>query len=688
MSRIKEVRKQRWWIMAVGIMMVVSILLWNHSLLKIVHAATNEEEEKKEQEVMYGIGSVSKVVVSAAVMKLKDEGKIDIDAPLTNYIEEFEMMDERYKQITPRMLLNHTSGLPGNTLNNAMLLGDSDTYNHDHLLFALKKQRLKADPGAFAVYCNDGFSLAEILVERVTGKSFTDYMIKELAEPLGVSHMTTPQKRLENGKLAGIFDAQTGKSLPMEAANVIGSGGVYATAEDLCRFSQIFMENGRNGEGILSEESKKEMEYSSYEKQVNPDNQASNLSYGLGWDSVNTYPFTQYGIKALVKGGDTSYYHASLTVLPQKNISCAVFASGSDSSSMECQLAVQEIILSYLEEIGEINRKDETSLEEAQNGPADTIPKQLMKLSGWYAGHEMFHLEIKEDGTLLLKNTGTGQDTTQTYQYHEDGKFYSTEGDYISSSGSLLKGNNGRVGSSFLEFKKLENNEEYLMAGIYETYPGLGSTTSYLPIAQKLDTKQTSKSGISEWKKQSGTEFYMVSEKASSTAYLQSFMVKPLILMEPEGYLVFEGTSLKMAKVKDESHAEFFETIPGQAGRDLNDYELSTHDGKTYLSYYGSEYLSSKDIDEFPIEDEEVVIGKDGKAIWFHCGKEQSDRLITIETPKEGAFYVYDHTGKEMTCVSSSWVLGSGRQFLLPEDGRIAFAGPAGASFRIHYSSK
>ncbi|SEL51111.1 serine hydrolase domain-containing protein [Paenibacillus sp. OK003] len=80
---------------------------------------------------IYGIGSTSKMVLTTAVMKLVDEGKIDLDLPVVNYIRDFKMKDNRYKQITPRMLLNHSSGLLGSTGSNATLYGDNDTYSHD-----------------------------------------------------------------------------------------------------------------------------------------------------------------------------------------------------------------------------------------------------------------------------------------------------------------------------------------------------------------------------------------------------------------------------------------------------------------------------------------------------------------------------------------------------------------------------
>lgn len=91
---------------------------------------------------IYGIGSVSKMFGAVALMQLVQEGKVNLDAPLTDYIPEFEMADERYKEITPRMLLNHTSGILGGSHHDAMLLGDRNENYTTQVLAKLKTQRL------------------------------------------------------------------------------------------------------------------------------------------------------------------------------------------------------------------------------------------------------------------------------------------------------------------------------------------------------------------------------------------------------------------------------------------------------------------------------------------------------------------------------------------------------------------
>ena len=125
---------------------------------------------------------MSKTYTAAAVLKLVDEGKVELDAPVTAYLPDFTMADGRYTDITVRMLLNHSSGLPGSTIANGFLLNDPDTLAADTLLEELSGQTLKAEPGAFSVYCNDGFTLAELVVEAVSGMDFDDYMRQAILE--------------------------------------------------------------------------------------------------------------------------------------------------------------------------------------------------------------------------------------------------------------------------------------------------------------------------------------------------------------------------------------------------------------------------------------------------------------------------------------------------------------------------
>ena len=78
------------------------------------------------EDILYGIGSVSKTYTAAAVLTLAQDGKLELEDPVTEYLPGFTMADERYEDITVRMLLDHSSGLMGDSTRDAFLFGDTD----------------------------------------------------------------------------------------------------------------------------------------------------------------------------------------------------------------------------------------------------------------------------------------------------------------------------------------------------------------------------------------------------------------------------------------------------------------------------------------------------------------------------------------------------------------------------------
>ena len=153
------------------------------------------------------------------------DGKVSLDAPVTRYLPDFKMADERYKDITVRMLLNHSSGILGTGLSDAMLFGEASTRAHDTLLEKLSTQRLAADPGAFSVYCNDGFSLAELVVEAITDMDFMDYVDEHILAPLDLDRTFAPGGDFDANDLAPIYRGTDPRALPQDALNAIGAGG-------------------------------------------------------------------------------------------------------------------------------------------------------------------------------------------------------------------------------------------------------------------------------------------------------------------------------------------------------------------------------------------------------------------------------------------------------------------------------
>lgn len=600
------------------------------------------------KETMYGIGSTSKMFTTASVMKLVDEGKINLDTPLVEYITDFKMIDERYKQITPRMLLNHSSGLQGSSLGNAFLFNDNDTYAHDNLLKQLSTQRLKADPGAFSVYCNDGFTLAEILVERVSDLKFTEFIHQYFTEPLEMKHTKTSQDVLELSKLAGLYYPTHPLQLPNETVNVIGTGGIYSTAEDMVQFSQIFTGQKKD---ILSDNAVLAMEQEEYKKGLWPKEADNSIDYGLGWDSVRLFPFNDYKIKALNKGGDTILYHASLVVLPEQNMAAAVLSSGGSSSTNE--LLANELLLQAMKEKGAIKDiKPEKSF--GKPVKAD-MPNDITKYSGYYGTmNQQIKVAIK-DGELSLSMPSVPEFPEQKYVYTSEGSFVNQEG---SSKVSIVTEKNGRT---------------YLWNREYATIPGLGQLALSQYSAEKMENQALPKETEDIWAKREGKKYYAVSEKFSSLIYMMDPTLKISRTKELMGYV---GDK----KITSPNTAVSQHQIPGMGSRDTAEYRFYTKEGIEYLEAAGSLYVSEdKVIPLYKGKHSTVTVQTDGNARWYSIPKAVAGKKMTVAMPEQGAYAVYDGKG---TCVNYTIISGN-HEVVLPENGTIVFAGEAGSSFNI-----
>ncbi|WJH28916.1 beta-lactamase family protein [Paenibacillus sp. CC-CFT742] len=606
-------------------------------------------------DTIYGIGSTSKMVVTTAVMKLVDEGEIDLDVPVIHYVPDFKMEDERYKEITARMLLNHSSGLPGTSSSSAILFGDNDTYAHDTLLDQLATQKLKADPGAYSVYSNDGFSLAEILVERISGMSFTAYMHHYITEPLGMNNTKTPQDLISDNKMAVTYSALHNGQLPQENTNMIASGGIYSTAEDLVQFAQIFTGEVK---GILSSESAEAMAAEEYKNGMWPEDSDSSISYGLGWDSVNLFPFNEYGIQAVAKGGNTISYHSSLIVLPEYNMAAAVTSSGG-TSTMD-QLIATELLLGALEEKDFITeRKPDKSFGKPVSA---TMPKGLSAYSGIYGGgaSSLLNIDVQADGQLNLSAPLTPNSAEQKYKYTTDGTFTNDEG------------------TEKLMFVEEDNGNIYLWSRSYQSMPGLGQIASSEYKAEKLETTELSPDVAAAWQKREGKNYFLVNEKYTSTVYDSATPIIPIHLFDEMPGLVYTNTII------DANLAVNQLQIPGLAGRDTMEYEFFKENGVEYVSAGGKVYASQDAVKPlYSGNQSKTTIQTNGYATWYSIPATAAGKVMTVQMPSKGAFTVYNQAG-----ISINHTVVSGQnEVVLPKNGIIVFAGDIGSAFEITLAS-
>lgn len=647
---------------------VLSACAWSKGIT--IQAESVQDIDMNEGEDVYGIGSTSKMFTTVAVMKLAEEGKIDLDKALVTYIPEFKMEDDRYVDITPRMLLDHSSGIMGTVMKDAFLYGESDKRYHDTFLEKLSNQRLKADPGEYSVYCNDGFTLAEILVERVSGMDFSEYVDNLITSPLGMSHTFTPTFNFDETYIKPLYYGDN--VLPYEKTQPIGSGGIYSSVEDLCKFSQIFM---RDNVGILSEKTLGEMEKPWYlSKKLCQEEGDSQFGFGLGWDAVNTYPYNQYGIQALSKGGATNGYYTNLTVLPEQNLSIAVSISGGNYKLP--QLAAQEILLEVLQEEGIID--EILGRKETPEYTVAVIPEHMKAYEGYYMSMGMMKITFSDENTMKIEQIDGEKHLVQDFVYTDSGEFMSNNGGYIGASG-LMEAESGNSGFCKLHFSEEPNGKTYLMGTVYETLYGLGESCVTAAFAEKADDVSLTDEVESAWAKRDNKRYYLVDEKYNSGSYLNESYTKVKRVEEQKGYT--EVTSLATnCRIIDEDNAISKLQVPIMLGRDLVDYHFYSEDGVEFLKLGDRLYVSEDVMSSTKDMKAQIHIDSSLNSQWFYIENDDAGEELTIEVPKDGEYYVYN---KNNVCVTSSLFTYGNNTIVLPKEGFLVFVGEQGATFTI-----
>ena len=600
-------------------------------------------------DILYGIGSVSKIYTTVAVMQLAEAGRVSLDAPVTRYLKDFKMADERYRQITVRMLLNHSSGLMGSHFENAMLFGDADPVAADSLLEQLSTQRLKADPGAYSVYCNDGFTLAELVVEAVTGMEFMDYVRTRILKPAGLENTFAPGDSFDTGRLAKSYRGADTRALPQDCLNLVGTGGIYATASDLAAFGGALI-----GTKLLRQSSLNAMAAPEYDRGIWPDTDAPDaLRYGLGWDAVEWLPFSQSGIQALVKGGDTLRYHAGLVVIPEYHMAAAVLSSGGASTYNEMTAA--QMLAAALKARGVVLDESLPLLPEA--APA-AMPAELTENAGYYGSTAaQYRVDVTDDGTLTMRVLTMPSVPAQAFTYCDDGTFRDT------------------TGQAALRFVKEANGQLYLYQQAVGLLPGLGMMPTANYAAVKLPENDITPEVQAAWDRYLSTSFLPMGEKYSSQTYLAlaDSTAQETAELVP-GYV---GAS----RIVDSTSALYELQIPGANGRDGQDIHVYEQSGITWMDVNGALYMSAEGAPVlYTGPDSYSTVQENGYARWYRVGG-NAGKSMTVRVPEDAGFWVYDTDGQ----VTASSVLWGDTRAELPQDGFVVFAGDPGARFHLSF---
>ena len=309
----------------------LALAVFNANQPAYVHAYGWRDREKQlpfeVNTVTYG-ASLTKAVFATLVMQLVDEGKLDLDKSIADYLpkplpayEKYADLagDERWRKFTLRILLDHTSGMP-----NFRFINPDGKLN------------IKFEPGTRYSYCGEGINLAQFVLEEGLGWKVGDLLNERFFGPLGMANTSLTWRDAFAANLANGHDEQ-GKSLGHKPrGSVRAAGSMDTTISDYAKFVTALMQGRLLSPKAMAEMTRAQIEiFSEYQfpvaagpapTQDTDENRAVGLAYGLGWGVLQ---HTLYG-KAFFKEGHDDGWGNYAIIFSESGTGIAMLSNSSN----------------------------------------------------------------------------------------------------------------------------------------------------------------------------------------------------------------------------------------------------------------------------------------------------------------------------------------------------------------------
>ncbi|WP_253188646.1 serine hydrolase domain-containing protein [Actinomyces naeslundii] len=347
------------------------------------------------QKSLFRVASVSKIPTSIAAMQLVEQGKVDLDADISAYLD-FEIERRFDEPLTLRHLLTHSAGfeehgsLTPTTDLEAYVKNDPPTQ-----AFA---------PGTTPGYSNYGMALAGYIVQRVSGQPFETYVREHVLEPAGMTTSTYEQPLPKDmADLLGPGYTSTGEEVPFELMGDFPAGSLTVSAPDFAAFMNAQLSRSPK---LLREETWEQM-WSPGLGEDKLGNRAKAGEMGLGY-----FDLSRHGRRIVGHGGDIQGWHSQFELYPEEKtgifISYNGDGNGSDSSNNLREDLAQGFADRYFpgDAVKASGSKD--SAERARQVAGSYVPSRTFWttfLSAWMPAYSSVSIEHTGDGKLKVDKT-------------------------------------------------------------------------------------------------------------------------------------------------------------------------------------------------------------------------------------------------------------------------------------------
>jgi CubicO group peptidase (beta-lactamase class C family) len=350
----------------------------------------------------YRIGSLTKTFVAVLVMRLRDEGRLDLDDPLDKHLPGTEAGSRTIAQ-----LLSHTSGLASETPSPWWERTPGEI--RPQLPDILGDDPFRHPPGRRHHYSNPGFALLGAVVGQLRGQPWGEVLRKEVLEPLGMARTSLlPQEPYATGYAVHPFADVLMPEAVHETGLMAPAGQMWSTVDDLCRFATFLM---HGADGVLSADTATEMRQPSSA----PENATWEQAYGLGTQLMRAGGRMLAGHTGSMPG-----FLCALWVDPEEDLGAAVLTN--TTSGVPVGLVAADLM--------SIVSTNEPKIPEPWK-PLSTVEPELLELAGpWFWGPFGYALRLPASGGLeLVPLSGTlGRGTR--FKRRDDGQWVGQSGYY------------------------------------------------------------------------------------------------------------------------------------------------------------------------------------------------------------------------------------------------------------------
>ena len=339
------------------------------------------------------IGSTSKQFTAFAIMLLQEQGLLSLDDDIREHVPELPQFDEI---VTVRHIITHTSGLREflNLLSmSGRRLDHGDYIARDEIIGIIQRQpALQNSPGSEWNYNNTAYALAALIVERISGQTFTEFMNDNVFGPIGMQDSlvrSSPEHIVKNNSAGYISNPDGGYLEARDLGGAVGAGSIYTTVGDLQRWVENFRET-RLGNSAIFEEM-----MTSY---VLTDGEPTDYGYGLTIAE-------QGGLKRVQHGGADVAHRSMLAYFPEINAGITTQSNNAGfDGSIAFQLAEAFFGDAMVTELDEINEAGGPEFD-----PENYDPESFDELVGRYeldAVPDSILTFTREEDTLYAEATG------------------------------------------------------------------------------------------------------------------------------------------------------------------------------------------------------------------------------------------------------------------------------------------